>query len=254
MRKTVIAGNWKMNTDRSSGAELAAAVMHGAGSANLPEHADVVLCPPFVVIPIVANAVAGSRIRIGAQNVHDQPRGAFTGEISTGMLHSVGCTHVIVGHSERRLMFAESDYDVCRKANAVVGANLQPIICVGETIAEREQGRTLEVVRRQLRAALDGIFEFSIRTCIIAYEPIWAIGTGNTATPGQAQEVHAFIRSQLREMYGSAAAEDVSVIYGGSVTETNACDLFAQPDIDGGLVGGASLDASAFTEIIRAAI
>lgn len=252
MRKKVIAGNWKMNTERSSAAALAEAVVDGVSGMSADDALEIVLCPPFVLVPIVAEAIAGSTVCLGAQNVYEQPSGAYTGEVSAAMLKSVGCSHVIVGHSERRLMFAESDFHICRKANIAVGTGLSPIICVGETIAEREADRTNEVLRRQVRAALDGIFEFNVRQCVIAYEPIWAIGTGNTATPGQAQEAHRFIRDLISELYTPAVADDVTIIYGGSVNEGNAAGLFALPDVDGGLVGGASLNPAAFLSVIGA--
>jgi len=252
MRNTIIAGNWKMNTDRTSALALAGAIVEGVRGMNLLESVEVVLCPPFVFVPLVGDAIAGSRVKLGAQDVHDKPNGAFTGEVSAKMLKSVGCEYVIVGHSERRLMFAESDGDVCLKTNAAVGAGLKPIICVGETIAERETGRMQEVIRRQVRAALDGIFEFNVRSCVIAYEPIWAIGTGDAASPEQAQEAHQFIRDVVKDLYTAAAANDVSIIYGGSIKDSNAAELLSQADVDGGLVGGASLDTSSFLGIVKA--
>lgn len=250
MRTKLVVGNWKMNTDRASSAALAGAVAAGLGGDVAG--VDVALCPPFVFLPIVGDALDGSIVGLGAQDVHDKPDGAYTGEISVQMLASVGCSYVIVGHSERRLNFGESDYDAGSKANAVASGGLTPIICVGETITEREEGHTNDILRRQVRTALFGVFEFDVRRCVIAYEPIWAIGTGNTATPEQAQDAHAYIRLLLGEMYDEAAA-DVRIIYGGSVNAANAAALFAQPDIDGALVGGASLDAASFLTIVRAA-
>lgn len=252
MRRIVIAGNWKMNTERDSAAALGSAIAAGLVNATLGENVDIVLCPPFPLIPVVGDRIGGSRLKLGAQDVHDRPPGAYTGEVSTKMLVSVGCTHVIVGHSERRMMFAESDLDVCYKANAAQDAGLHPIICVGETEAERENNRTEEVLRRQVRTAVDGLFEFNIRNVIIAYEPIWAIGTDNPATPEQAEHAHAFIRDLLVELYSQEAADDISIIYGGSMKPDNARELLAQPNIDGGLVGGASLDAASFLGIIKA--
>jgi triosephosphate isomerase len=251
MRKIIIAGNWKMNTERESGVALARAVAEGLGGITLLESMEVVLCPPFVLVPLVGDAIAGTRAQLGAQDVHDKPKGAYTGEVSAGMLKSMGCAYVIVGHSERRMMFAESDGDVSLKTNAVLDAGMRPIICVGETSAERGTGRQQEVVRRQLHAALDGVLEFNVRNCVIAYEPIWAIGTGDAATPEQAQEMHQFIRGVLHELYNEAAANDISIIYGGSINASNAAELFAQADVDGGLVGGASLDADGFLTIVR---
>ncbi len=250
MRKRIAAGNWKMNTERTTAVALATAVRDGvAGLAPAPDR-EVVLCPPFVLVPAVGDVLAGSKVALGAQDMHHAPSGAFTGEVSAGQLASVGCTHVIIGHSERRTQFGESDYDICLKVNAAVDKGLVPILCVGETRPERELGETERIVERQLRAALDGIFEFNVSRCVIAYEPIWAIGTGDTATPEQAQEVHAFIRALLAEMYSAEAAGNVSILYGGSVTAANASGLFSQHDIDGGLVGGASLDAASFMTIV----
>lgn len=251
MRKKIIAGNWKMNTDRSSAVALTRAVVEGVSAMNLSDGVDVVLCPPFVLVPIVGDEIRNTPIKLGAQNMHNLASGAYTGEVSGGMLRSVGCTHVIVGHSERRLMFAESDLDICYKANAAVSAGVNPIICVGETEVEREMNRTEEVIRRQVRTAFDGIFEFNVRGCVVAYEPIWAIGTNNPATPEQAQEVHAYIRGLLRELYNEAVSNDIPIIYGGSIKDSNAAAIFSQPDVDGGLVGGASLDAKSFLGIIR---
>lgn len=251
MRRTVIAGNWKMNTERESAVALGSAIAAGILNMTLAETVDIVLCPPFPLIPIVGDRIVGSRLKLGAQDVHDRPPGAYTGEVSTKMLVSVGCSHVIVGHSERRLMFAESDLDVCYKANAAQDAGLRPIVCVGETEGEREGNRTEDVLRRQVRTAVDGLFEFNIRNVVIAYEPIWAIGTNNPATPAQAEDAHAFIRSLLAEIYTPEVANDISIIYGGSMKADNARELLAQPNIDGGLIGGASLDAPSFLEIIR---
>lgn len=251
MRKTIIAGNWKMNTDRSSSIALADAVVKGVAALPAVENLDIVLCPPSVLVPIVGDRIAGTSIKLGAQNMYNEPKGAFTGEVSGDMLRSVGCSYVILGHSERRTMFAESDLDVCYKVNAAEGAGLSPIICVGETAAEREHGMMQHVVERQVRTALDGILEFSIRRCIIAYEPIWAIGTGKTATPEDAQEVIGALRVRLGELYPGATAERVRILYGGSVKSSNIAAIMAKPDIDGGLVGGASLDADEFAAISR---
>jgi len=253
MRTTIIAGNWKMNMDRESGEALAGGVAGGVAEMDSLVNTEVVLCPPFPLIPIVGACIRGSKVKLGAQNVHNEASGAYTGEVSTSMLASVGCTYVIVGHSERRLMFAESDLDVCYKANAAVSAGLRPIICVGETEAERENGRMEEVLRRQVRTALDGLFDFNVRNAVIAYEPIWAIGTGNPATPDQADAAHLFIRELVRDIYSGEVAGDISIIYGGSIKPDNVGELLARPNIDGGLVGGASLDATSFLDIIRAA-
>jgi len=251
MRARIIAGNWKMYTDAESAAALASSVVSEVGSAGGGE---IILCPPFPFLPIVAGAIRGSEVKLGAQTMHDQKEGAYTGEVSGRMLRSVGCAYVIVGHSERRMMFAESDLDVSRRANAAVDAGLRPIVCVGETISEREAGRTGNVIERQIRAAFDGLFEFNVRNCVVAYEPIWAIGTSNAATPDQVVESHLLIRSVLTAMFGSAPASDVRIIYGGSLNASNAASLFAHPEIDGGLVGGASLDAAGFAAIVREAL
>ena len=254
MRKTIIAGNWKMNTDRASASELATAVARGAEALPGTDTVDIVLCPPSVLVPVVGERIANTRIRLGAQNMYNEPKGAFTGEVSGEMLRSVGCSYVILGHSERRTLFGESDLDICYKVNAAEGVGLSPIICVGETAAEREHGMMPHVVERQVRTALDGILEFSVRRCVIAYEPIWAIGTGENATPDQIAEAHSFIRSILADLYGAEVALDVSVLYGGSVNRDNAPAIMALPDVDGGLIGGASLDADSFLSIVRAAI
>jgi triosephosphate isomerase len=254
MRKNVIAGNWKMNTVLETAEDLAEAIVRGIQEVDPPERStDVVLCPPFPFIGAVGEAIRNTAICLGAQTMHDKASGAFTGEVSGQMLKSIGCEYVIVGHSERRLNFAESDLDVSLRANAAVTAGLIPIICVGETEAEREDGRTNSVVGRQVKTALDGIFEFNVRQCVFAYEPIWAIGTSKAATPVEAEEVHLHIRGLIKQLFGEAAANDVSIIYGGSLTETNAQDILGQPNIDGGLVGGASLEARSFVSIVRAA-
>ncbi|MEP7220980.1 MAG: triose-phosphate isomerase [Bacteroidota bacterium] len=253
MRKTIIAGNWKMNTNRSSSIALADAIVDGLRGEHLGDTIEIVLCPPFVFIPLVGDRIRGGHIRLGAQTMNNEPSGAFTGEVSGEMLRSVDCSHVIVGHSERRTMFAESDLDVCYRVNAAQEGGLAPIICVGETSAEREKGLMKEVVERQVRAALEGILEFAARTCIIAYEPIWAIGTGENATPEQIGEAHAFIRDIIGRIYTPELAEDISILYGGSMNAANAASILACPGVDGGLIGGASLDAAAFVSIIRSA-
>lgn len=254
MRKKIIAGNWKMNTDKASAASLADAIVRGVSAMTLPDDINVVVCPPFPLLPVVHEHSINSRVALGAQTVSEKPGGAFTGEVSASMLKSVGCEYAIVGHSERRLMYAESDLDACFKANAVVNVGLRPILCVGETIAEREQDRTTKVLERQVKTGLDGFFEFNVRSVVIAYEPIWAIGTGLAATPEQAEEAHAFIRGIVKEIYGAAVAEDISILYGGSLNPTNAAEILARPNIDGGLIGGASLEAESFLAIVRAAM
>jgi triosephosphate isomerase len=252
MRKIIIAGNWKMNTDMKSAKALAEGIVEGVAGLDLPEHFDVVLCPPFVWLPIVQGSIGSSRVKLGAQNASYEADGALTGEISISMLRSVGCEYVIVGHSERRTLFAESDLEVRRKAAAVADAGLKPIVCVGETISEREVGHVESVIDRQVREAFAGLDSTGAASYVIAYEPIWAIGTGQTATPEQAQEVHAFIRRILASLYDAGIADDISIIYGGSVNPGNAASLFAQPDIDGALVGGASLKVDSFMAIVAA--
>jgi len=249
MRAKLVAGNWKMNGSLESIRSLLDGIQRGMGSVS---GAAVAVCPPAVYIPEVARLIAGTDIRLGAQNVGDRDEGAFTGEISGPMLGEFGCTYAIVGHSERRGLYGESDELVARRFAAARRAGLTPILCVGELLEEREQGTTEQVVGRQLDAVLklEGIDAFV--DSVIAYEPVWAIGTGKTATPEQAQDVHAFIRRKLAGQR-SAVAEKVIIQYGGSVKGANAAELFSQPDIDGGLIGGASLQADEFLAICRAA-
>ncbi len=249
MRQKLVAGNWKMNGSLESVRGLMEALEQGIGSV---QSAGVAVCPPAVYIPEVATRVAGTPIAVGAQNVCDEDAGAFTGEISGAMLKDFGCRYAIVGHSERRNIYGESDDLVARRFAAARRAGLTPILCVGELLSEREAGATQEVVARQLDAvlALEGIQ--GLAGGVIAYEPVWAIGTGKTATPDQAQEVHAFIRDKLSRE-DAAVAQDLVIQYGGSVKGSNAGELFAMPDIDGGLIGGASLKADEFLDICRAA-
>ena len=250
MRRPLVAGNWKMNGSRERVRALVDGIQAGIGSV---ERAEVAVCPPFVYVPQVAELLAGSPIALGAQNVCDHAEeGAYTGEIAGSMLAEFGCRYVIVGHSERRNLYGESDTLVARRFAAARKAGLVPILCVGELLEERERGVTEEVVARQLDAVLELEGVEAFREAVIAYEPVWAIGTGHTATPEQAQEVHAFIRARLAER-DAGVAEVARILYGGSVKGSNAADLFAQPDIDGGLIGGASLKADEFLTICRAA-
>ncbi len=250
-RKKFVCGNWKMHR---TAAEARALVAELRGLAEgLAEKVDVAVAPPFTALAAAADALRGSRIALAAQDVHWEAQGAFTGEVSAAMLREIGCAHVIVGHSERRQLFGETDESVNRKAKAVLGAGLAPIVCVGETLAERESGRTLEVVSRQVRGGLAGLPADQVGRLTVAYEPVWAIGTGKTATTAQAQEVHAAIRALLRELAG-AVADQVRIQYGGSVKPDNAAELLAQPDIDGALVGGASLKAGDFSQIVKGAL
>jgi triosephosphate isomerase len=247
-RQPLIAGNWKMHKALAEARALARDIRDGAGPGR---RAEVALAPPYTALAAVAAELAGSDIRLAAQDTFWEKQGAFTGAISPAMLADVGCRYVIVGHSERRQFFGETDESVNRKLTAVLAAGLTPILCVGETRAEREADKTLQVVRSQLETGL-GALKPAAATLVIAYEPVWAIGTGLTATPEQAQTVHHFIRSLLREFLG-APAEAIRIQYGGSVTPDNAASLLSQPDIDGALVGGASLKPELFLPIIAAA-
>lgn len=249
MRRALVAGNWKMNGTRAGIAALLDGIKRGL-SADL--ETEIAVCPPFVYLSDVLAALESSTVAVGAQNVSEHEGGAFTGEIAPAMLADLGCRFAIVGHSERRALFAEDDATVARKFVAAQAAGLVPILCVGELLEEREQGVTEAVVGRQLDAVLELAGPQALDSAVIAYEPVWAIGTGRTATPAQAQEVHAAIRAQLAKSDASAA-QATRILYGGSVKPGNAGELFAQPDIDGGLIGGASLAAADFAAICAAA-
>ena len=244
-RRQLVVGNWKMNGTRAANAALLAGLKAADVSGS-----DVVVCPPAPYLAEVADQLAGSAVRWGAQDCSSHAPGAYTGEVAAAMLAEFGCTFVIVGHSERRAMHAESDALVAEKAEKALEHGLVPIVCVGETLEERETGATASVVGRQLAAVLDRLGD-RISGCVVAYEPVWAIGTGKTATPGEAQAVHALLRAALQEH--TRGGDAVRILYGGSVKPENAAELFAQPDIDGGLIGGASLKASDFIAICRAA-
>jgi triosephosphate isomerase len=250
-RTPIVAGNWKMNLDRSRGVALATAV---AGRRGEAVGVELVLCPPAVyLLPVVeAVAKAGSDVAIGGQNASDKESGAFTGEVAPVMLVDLGCRHVILGHSERRTLYGETDALVNAKTKAALAAGLVPIVCVGETLAEREAGRTEAVVTAQINGSLAGLDAASLEKTVVAYEPVWAIGTGKVATPEQAQEVHATIRGLLAGLSSVATAAKVRIQYGGSVKPDNAAELAACPDIDGALVGGASLKADDFLAIAKA--
>ncbi|HNY79634.1 MAG: triose-phosphate isomerase [Sedimentisphaerales bacterium] len=252
MRKPFVAGNWKMNTDSHSGVALAKAVVEGS-SGLAGSSVDVAVIPPFVYLPAVGAAVSSSGVALGAQDVYFEAKGAFTGEISAAMLKDVGCTYVLCGHSERRHVLGESDELINKKVAASISGGLLPILCVGELLAERDASQTEQVVERQTRAGLAGLSAEKTGAVTIAYEPVWAIGTGRTATREQAQEVHAFIRKLLARMYDKSVAQDMRILYGGSVKADNAEELMGQPDVDGCLVGGASLKADDFVQIIEAA-
>ncbi len=248
MRRSLVAGNWKMNGSIASVNEL----MDGLITAAADINAEIAVCPTFVHLPQVAKLLESANIKLGAQNLCDQEKGAFTGEISGDMLSELGCQYVLVGHSERRQVYVESDALIARKFAAAKRSKLIPVLCVGETLEEREQGITQNVVGAQINAVLDQEGIEGLKNAVIAYEPVWAIGTGKTASPEQAQEVHAFIRELLTSHNGEVA-ENTQILYGGSVKAANAGDLFGQKDIDGGLVGGASLKAEEFLAICRAA-
>ena len=250
MRAPIVAGNWKMHGTLAEAVELASAIRDGLSASG---GAEVVLCPPFTALQSVGEAIQDSPLQLGAQDVHWEERGAHTGNISTVMLGDLGCRYVIVRHSERRAASYDTDESVNRKAVAALGAGLRPIVCVGETWEQREQDRTETVVRAQVERGLRDLGE-RLRETVIAYEPVWAIGTGRTATAEQAQAVHGLIREIVADMAGPGIADAVRVQYGGSVKPSNAAELFAQPDVDGGLIGGAALDAAAFVSIVRAAI
>jgi len=249
MRTPLVAGNWKMNGSVDAIKPLVEGIKAGIGAVTTAEMA---LCPPYVYIPMVADMLAGTGIGLGAQDVNDREAGAYTGEVSASMLVDCGCKYAIVGHSERRSIYGESDEFTASKFAAARKAGLVPILCVGELLEEREQGVTEEVVARQLDAVIDLEGIAALGDAVIAYEPVWAIGTGKTATPEQAQEVHAFIRGKLAKL-DAAVAEKVRILYGGSMNAGNAADLLAMQDIDGGLIGGASLKPDDFLSIGKAA-
>jgi triosephosphate isomerase (TIM) len=250
VRKLFIAGNWKMNLVRATSLAL---VQQLKDSLHGVQNVDVAVCPPSVYLSDVAAALAGTPIGLGAQNAHSKSDGAYTGELSCGMLLDVGCRYVILGHSERRALFGESDAMVNEKLHAALAAGLTPIVCVGETLEEREAGQTATVVRTQCRGSLAGLTEDQMLRTVLAYEPVWAIGTGKTASPAQAEEVHADIRHLLSDLFSPATSARVIVQYGGSVKADNALELLSQPNIDGALVGGASLKADSFAAIVTAA-
>jgi len=246
----LIAGNWKMNTDLPRGVELAENIAAGIDEADSTYEAlDFAVCPPFVHLQAVGAALQDSPVALGAQDVHAEDEGAFTSDVAAPMLTSVGCTHVIIGHSERRQYYDETDAEVNRKARQARRHDLVPIICVGETIDQRRSGDAESVVHAQLEGALDGVTVEAADDLIIAYEPVWAIGTGESATPEQAQDMHAVIRDDLSERYGTDVADQIEILYGGSMKPHNAHALLSQPDVTGGLIGSASLEAESFLGI-----
>ena len=250
-RKLIIAGNWKMNKTAAEALALVSDLK--LELANIRE-VDIVICPPFTALESVSKVILDSNLRLGAQNMSEQNFGAFTGEICAGMLKEFSVRWVILGHSERRQYQKESNALIARKAAAAHGASLKPIVCVGETLAEREEGQTEKVLETQVRGSLAGLTKEQMVETIIAYEPVWAIGTGKTATTQQAQDAHAFIRSLLVKVFDEAVAKKIRIQYGGSVKPANARELMGQPDVDGALVGGASLEARSFADIIKNSI
>lgn len=250
MRKKIIAGNWKMNKTVAEAKSLVDGIKLELGDST---KVDVVVCPPYTAISAASEQVEGSQIAVGAQNMHFEASGAYTGEVSAEMLREQYVRYVILGHSERRQYFAESDESVNKKTIAALAAGLIPIVCVGETLEERDAGQIEDVITTQINEGLKGLDADQLKKVVIAYEPVWAIGTGRTATPEQAQEVHALIRGLLVKLSDEGTAGAVRIQYGGSMKPANAAELLAQPDIDGGLIGGAALDASSFIEIVKAA-
>ena len=251
MRKKVIAGNWKMNNDLKETQNLISKLTSGLSGESL--NCDVIVCPPFTSLSEAHSLIKDTNIKLGAQNMSFESSGAFTGEISADMLKSVGCEYVILGHSERRTIFGESDQLINKKLKKALSSGLKPIFCVGELLEEREAGITEKVIKRQLIEGFNDISIEEMSKIIIAYEPIWAIGTGKTASPEQAQEVHEFIRALIKAKYGESVSENLIIQYGGSVKPDNAKDLLSRKDIDGALVGGACLKADSFIGIIKAA-
>ena len=250
-RKLFIAGNWKMNMDLASAKALAEALVEQIGT---NDQVTLAVAPPFVYLPAVAEALQGSKIALAAQNMFYEDNGAFTGETSSAMLKDIGCSHVILGHSERRHVIGETNEIINRKVVKALGDGLKVILCVGELLEQRDAGTTNDVVAEQVRIGLEGVSAEAMADVTVAYEPVWAIGTGRTATPDQAQEVHAMIRELLGKLYGEAVAAATIIQYGGSVKPANAAELLAQTDIDGALVGGAALKAPDFAGIVQAVV
>jgi len=249
MRKKVIAGNWKMNNDLNGTVNLISELKKGV---NDQTKATVIVCPPFTSLETAQTLLKDSLIKFGAQNMYFEENGAFTGEISPSMLKSVDCEYVILGHSERRTIFGETDQTINKKIKTAIKHSLKPIFCIGETLEEREKGVTFDIIEKQIRFGLEGLTESELETMIIAYEPVWAIGTGKTASNEQAQEVHEFIRNLITKLFSAEFAQKLVIQYGGSVKPENAKELLGQPDIDGALVGGACLKADSFLKIIDA--
>lgn len=251
MRKKVIAGNWKMHKDLNETQNLISKLSDGLAREEF--NCQVIICPPFTSLSEASALTQGTRIKLGAQNMHFEDKGAFTGEISAAMLKSVGCEYVILGHSERRAIFGETDEIINKKIRKALSSGLNPIFCIGETLQERESGTMKDVIKRQVTGGLNQVSKGEMENIIMAYEPVWAIGTGVTATPEQAQEVHEFVRGLVADMFGDDTAGGLVIQYGGSVKPGNANQLLSQNDIDGALVGGACLEADSFIGIIRSA-
>ncbi len=249
MRKHIVAGNWKMNCTFDEADELINGIMEKLENTELPRETQLIVCPPFPYLEMTSDYANDSYFMVGAQNVSDQEKGAYTGEVSAEMLESMEIDYCIVGHSERRGYYGETDKIVAAKVDQLLKHGLKPIVCVGEVLEEREAGKQLDVVKRQVEEGLFHLTAEQMKEVVIAYEPVWAIGTGKTATPEQAQEIHAHIRSLLTAKYGKELADEISILYGGSCKPSNAKELFACPDIDGGLIGGASLKADDFVAI-----
>jgi len=247
MRRLLIVGNWKMNLNRKDASKLASAISEQ--TAQYPE-VDLAVCPPFVYIDSVAQAIGEATLGLGSQNVYHEANGAFTGEISVSMLQDFGCQYVILGHSERRHILGETDDDINKKVQAVLKAGLTPIVCVGELLEQREAGKTSQIIREQFDGSLAGLSDEDMAKIVIAYEPVWAIGTGKVATPEQAEDVHLDLRKMLANRYNGELSENIRILYGGSVKASNSKELLAQPNIDGALVGGASLKVDDFLGIV----
>ncbi|HEY0667675.1 MAG TPA: triose-phosphate isomerase [Sphingobacteriaceae bacterium] len=251
MRKKIVAGNWKMNMDYTSAISLFSEVVNMVNDEVIGNQ-EVVICPPYIYLNSLVQLKSGAKVSLGAQNCHQSESGAFTGEISAPMLKSIGVAYSILGHSERRQYFGETDELLAEKVNTVLKNDLLPIFCIGETLDERNSEKYFEVIERQLEKGLFHLTDDQFKKVVIAYEPVWAIGTGLTASPEQAQEIHAFIRSKIAGRYSEEVANDITILYGGSCNPKNAAELFSQRDIDGGLIGGASLKSRDFTDIIKA--
>jgi len=251
MRKKIVAGNWKMNMDLAEGLKFAESIAEYYEK-NPPMETGVILCTPFIHLAGVAGILKGSKVACGAQNCASEPSGAYTGEVSASMVKSTGAEYVIIGHSERRTYYSENDMILFRKTRLALDNDLKVIFCCGEVLEEREKEHHFLIVRKQMEDGLFGLSKDDFTKVIIAYEPVWAIGTGLTATPEQAQEMHAFIRSLVADQYGKECAEDLTILYGGSCTPSNAAELFSNPDVDGGLIGGASLKKEDFCAIVEA--